>query len=287
MANFRLRLREAELDLPNGELSIGRGTECFLRINDELVSRRHARLLVTPSSVTFEDLGSRNGSRVNGAPIGGAVTLKIGDEVEIGTQIFQLVRGAGLPSRSPTVTTPSLRPCRNCKRLVEARFTTCPLCGANQREEVEEGPTRSMTSFELLLGVGDKMIALGRIDEAEKMLGPRLRELLARAGRADLPGPAEVTEALRRGVRLAAATRRGEWYVWIFDFARLSLQALEEPLLDELHAHMMAHKPDAAAAVQAYLDAAVVAGADEPALLHRRRLEALLRFCQRQDPPSA
>jgi FHA domain-containing protein len=280
MANFRLRLREAELDLPNGELIIGRGTECFLRINDELVSRRHARLLVTPTSVSFEDLGSRNGSRVNGTTVSSPVELNIGDEVEIGTQIFQLIRGAGRSARSPSATTPSLRPCKSCRRLIEARHTVCPLCGAGQRgEDAEEGPTRSMTSFELLLGVGDKMIALGRTDEAEKMLGPRLRDLLSRAARHDLPGPAEVTEALRRGVRLAAATKRSEWYVWIFDFARLAEHALEEALLDELHAHMLAHKPAASAAVQSYLDAQV--GDEEATLLRRRRLEALLRFCQK------
>lgn len=280
MANFRLKLREAELDLPNGELSIGRGTDCFLRINDELVSRRHARLLVTPTSVYFEDLGSRNGSRVNGAAVTGSVEIKIGDEVEVGTQIFHLVRGAGRNPRSPSATTPNLRPCRGCKRLIEARLSICPLCNFNQRgDEHEEGPTRSMTSFELLLGVGDKMLALGRTDEAEKMLGPRLRELLSRAGKGDLPGSAEVTEALRRGVRLAAATTRAEWYLWIFDFARLASHPIEDALLDELHAHMLAHKPPVAPALQRYLDAQH--GDDEPAQLRRRRLEALLRFCQK------
>ncbi|MSP62455.1 MAG: FHA domain-containing protein [Myxococcales bacterium] len=280
MANFRLKLRETELDLPNGELTIGRGTECFLRINDELVSRRHARLLVTPNSVFFEDLGSRNGSRVNSSPVAGSLELKIGDEVEIGTQIFQLVRGAGRP-RPPSATTPNLRPCRSCKRLMEARLQVCPLCGVGQRvEEREEGPTCSMTSFELLLGVGDKMLALGRNDEAEKMLGPRLRELASRAP-GDLPGQAEVSEALRRGVRLAASTKRTEWYVWIFDFARLAEHPIEEAMLDELHAHMLAHKPAAGAALQAYLDTQT--GDDDATVLRRRRLEALLRFCHRTD----
>ena len=279
MAKFRLKLREAELDLPNGELSIGRGTDCFLRINDELVSRRHARLLVTPNSVFLDDLGSRNGSRVNGSPLTGSIELKIGDEVEIGTQIFQLVQGASKSPRMPTATTPNLHPCRSCKRLMRARVSICPLCGANQRsDDHDDGPTRSMTSFELLLGVGDKMLALGRTDEAEKMLRPRLRELLLRAGKGDLPGFAEVTEALRRGVRLATATQHAEWYVWIFDFARLASHPIEEPLLDELHAQMLAHKPPAETALKAYLDAQTAG--DEATLAHRGRIEALLRFCQ-------
>jgi pSer/pThr/pTyr-binding forkhead associated (FHA) protein len=281
MSAFRLKLRETELDLPEGELVIGRGTECFLRITDDLVSRRHARLLVGPQVVIFEDLGSRNGSRVNSNQVSGQVELKVGDEVEIGSCVFQLLRG-GVKPRSPTATTPNLRPCRGCKRLIEARFVTCPLCGANQKgDELEEGPTRSMTSLQLLLGVGDKMLALGRFEEAEKMLGPRLRELLSRAGKGELPVAEEIAEALQRGVRLAAATKRSEWYTWIFEFARLSRYALDDQQLDELHAHMLAHKPAAAPALQAYLDAQ--AGDDVATLLRRRRLEALLRFCRQPD----
>src|SRR6185369_12734032 len=113
---FRLKLRATELDLPYGELTIGRGTDCFLRIDDDLVSRRHARLIVTPKNVTLEDLGSRNGSKVNGVPITGSVALKVGDEVEIGSQTFSLLESGSSP-RAPTATIPPVRPCRVCKTV--------------------------------------------------------------------------------------------------------------------------------------------------------------------------
>src|SRR6185436_6911127 len=138
----------------------------------------------------------------------------------------------------------------------------------------EDESTRSMTSFELLLGVGDKMLALGRLEEPEKMLGPRLRDLGSRAARGDSVLPDEAAGALRRGVRLAASTKRPEWYNWVFDFARNARYAIDDQLLDDLHAHMLVHKPAAGAALRAYLDAQT--GDDASTQQRRRRLEALL-----------
>jgi len=276
---FRLKLRATELDLPLGELEIGRGMECFLRIDDELVSRRHARLIVAPDRVTFEDLGSRNGSRVNGVPVTGQRVLGIGDEVEIGAQTFRLLDGGrgGQHQRHATATIPPIRECRACRAIIQATQKICHKCGANQEQETELGEdTRSVSSFELLLGVGDKMLHLGRTDEAERMLAPRLRELLAKARRGEARAPDEVRAAVARAIRLAAATGRPEWYAFIFDLARLTQTALDEHVLDDLHAHMMLHKPTAVApSLQAYLDAQ-----PKESIALRRRLESLLHFCR-------
>jgi hypothetical protein len=271
---FRLKLRATELDLPQGELMIGRAPECFLRIDDELVSRRHARLVVSPDGVVLEDLGSRNGSRVNGRAVEGNVALAVGDEVEIGSETFRLLDTAGAPR--PTQTIPPVRACGVCHAVMEAQSRLCPKCGADQSGE--DTAARSMTSFELVLGVGDKMLQLGRLDEAERILGPRLRELYDRASRGDTTGAEEVAGALRRAMRLAAGTRRAEWYAWIFDLARATRRPLDDALLDDLHAHMMVHKPAAAPSLRAYLE---TQGADDAETQQRRkRLEALLRYCR-------
>ncbi len=273
---FRLKLRATELDLPLGELEIGRGMECFLRIDDELVSRRHARLIVSADKVVFEDLDSRNGSKVNGVRVEGTRELKVGDEVEIGSQTFRLLdAGRDRPQRWATATIPPIRECLACLAVMSAAATACPKCGAAQGMELEED-TRSVSSFELLLGVGDKMLALGRTDEAERMLAPRLRDLGARSRRGDGIPDDEVRAALLRGLRLAAATGRPEWYAFIFDLARTARFTVAEQMLDDLHAHMLLHKPVAAAtSLQAYLDAQ-----PKEAASLRRRLEALLRFCR-------
>ena len=47
-----------------GELTLGRGDDCDVPINDASVSRRHARIVVTASTLTIEDLGSGNGTRI-------------------------------------------------------------------------------------------------------------------------------------------------------------------------------------------------------------------------------
>src|SRR4051812_43740261 len=124
MASFRLKLRSTEIDLPFGELTIGRGTDCYIRIDDDLVSRRHAKLVVNAIGVVFEDLGSRNGSMVNGHKVTGRRPLSLGDTIEIGTQTFQLLKGA--QSFRPTMTMLPHKPCGSCGALMEASRNTCP-----------------------------------------------------------------------------------------------------------------------------------------------------------------
>ena len=49
------------------------------------VSRHHARIVVAGSSEVIEDLGSKNGTRLNGAPVGTGRELRDGDEIRLGT----------------------------------------------------------------------------------------------------------------------------------------------------------------------------------------------------------
>lgn len=69
-------------------LSIGRGTEADLRINDPGISRRHAQIIVNETEdgqeILIEDLGSTNGIVVNGARVRKA-TLTPGSRIEVGT----------------------------------------------------------------------------------------------------------------------------------------------------------------------------------------------------------
>src|SRR5437868_1203848 len=90
VARFWIRLRATEINLPVGEVLIGRGPECFLRIDEPAVSRRHARLRISSDQVLLEDLGSRNGSQVNGVHIETPVRLTTGDHIQVGSQEFTL-----------------------------------------------------------------------------------------------------------------------------------------------------------------------------------------------------
>jgi predicted component of type VI protein secretion system len=77
---------------------IGRGETCHLRPNSEQVSREHAEFVVGPDSVSVTDLGSRNGTLVNGRALTAAHTLKNGDLVQVGPLTFAVsIEGAPQP----------------------------------------------------------------------------------------------------------------------------------------------------------------------------------------------
>ncbi|MBN1204840.1 MAG: FHA domain-containing protein [Myxococcaceae bacterium] len=71
-------------DLPEGVTSLGRADENDIVLGGDLVSRKHARLHVAGDSLRIEDLGSRNGSRVNGQSLQGSQDLAPGDTVILG-----------------------------------------------------------------------------------------------------------------------------------------------------------------------------------------------------------
>ena len=76
--------KDREYLLAEGETVIGRGQQCGLRIPSEQVSRVHARVRIDGGSVTIEDLGSKNGTLVNGTKLVGTAALADGDEVWFG-----------------------------------------------------------------------------------------------------------------------------------------------------------------------------------------------------------
>ncbi len=71
--------------LPDGAaVTIGRMEDNVVAIDHERVSRHHARIRRRGASISIRDLGSRNGTRVNGEPVSGRKSLENGDEISIG-----------------------------------------------------------------------------------------------------------------------------------------------------------------------------------------------------------
>jgi hypothetical protein len=70
---------------------IGREQDCHLRPNSELVSRHHCVFTVDDYAVRLRDLGSTNGTYVNGERLQGQVVLKAGDRVSVGKLSFEMV----------------------------------------------------------------------------------------------------------------------------------------------------------------------------------------------------
>jgi len=67
---------------------IGRDPASAVHLDAVGVSRRHARILVRDHDAILEDLGSKNGSSVNGQPLDGGITLKDGDEIRLGPVVI-------------------------------------------------------------------------------------------------------------------------------------------------------------------------------------------------------
>ena len=65
---FKIKFGGRTLSLPTGSHLVGRMSDCFFTLDDDLTSRYHARLHVTASDLTVEDLDSSNGTFLNGLP---------------------------------------------------------------------------------------------------------------------------------------------------------------------------------------------------------------------------
>jgi serine phosphatase RsbU (regulator of sigma subunit) len=83
--------------LPGPKHLLGRGPECDIRLNDPMVSGRHAVILRAGNAFTIEDLGSRNGTRVNGESIRGAIPLHPGDRIDAGGHLLMFQVSAPPP----------------------------------------------------------------------------------------------------------------------------------------------------------------------------------------------
>ena len=78
----------AELD--QAPILIGRGSDAAIRLDDDYVSTRHARIAASGDQWFVEDLGSTNGTYVGSARITQPTTLSLGTQVRIGKTILEL-----------------------------------------------------------------------------------------------------------------------------------------------------------------------------------------------------
>jgi len=89
--------------LMEGANIIGRAPDAAIPVDARGVSRHHARVLISHGEATLEDLGSKNGSHLNGSRISAPVRLSDGDEIRLGA--ISLTFRMALPV-SPTETVP-------------------------------------------------------------------------------------------------------------------------------------------------------------------------------------
>jgi pSer/pThr/pTyr-binding forkhead associated (FHA) protein len=185
VASLRLRIGGQSLTLADGKMDIGRIADCWLVLADDQVSRYHSRLHVAGEVVQIEDLGSRNGTFINGRRIKELCQLADGDEIKIGRE-------------------------------------TISVCGANRSERVTARPTaRTMIptpvgpigSHALMSGLIEKSLGLGRIKEAERYAVAMTNQLMRTDVEVDHP---TVQSCIRLLISIAEKTASGLWLDRVF-----------------------------------------------------------------------
>jgi len=140
-ARYRLRFLLQEFDLAFGDTLVGRGYDCHITIYDPSISRHHARIVVDNERAMMEDLGSRNGCRINGNPLKELTELADGDRIRIGTQelVFSEVREQSQVHHHRK--TGSLCYCGACSAAYAQEMDACPHCGSTARGKTQSTST--------------------------------------------------------------------------------------------------------------------------------------------------
>lgn len=232
-----LRFGEHDVELANGETLLGRGPKSTIVLDDALVSRTHAKIVVENGAVTIEDMGSANGVLVNGERLDKKRTLVNADRVVLGQQSFTLLLQAGSVRSEPRVST----------RAVRGTLDSNPV------EPDRIGPTRRGDALDLLCGVAEKVLALGRGDEAERILSSYLRNMLqvARAkGDVDILA---AEKAVTYAVRISEVTGKGTWIDYVFDLYAVRRRPLPASIVERLYETVRKVTPVSANAFRHYL----------------------------------
>ncbi len=239
MARYRLRFLLQEFDLPRGATILGRSLDCHVTIEDPLVSRQHARVVIDDNGATIEDLGSRNGVKVNGVTVKGRTELKDGDRLRIGTQDLVLCRVDPVGA-AHAKTTGVLRLCANCRLPYPREMVACPNCEGTEQTDEETlsgsfGQDKQHSwSVQLLVEALEKALILARGGDAERIIRravAQVEEIVA-AG-ADLDG-----EQLELLAVAAAKTSLGSndpvWGVWVPQIYRRLGRIPPKGVIDQL-----------------------------------------------------
>lgn len=280
MSRFRLRFLLQEFDLPVGEVVIGRSPDCHITIEDPLISRRHAKIVVTGSLATFVDLGSRNGSRINGRYVTAPVALNDADRMRLGAQelvFFQV----GAETRAPRQTG-AMMFCRKCATPFPEGARVCPHCGevpGPRDDETMSGlvvEPRRTWMLQLLGEVLERALATQKVGEAERILQRAADEFAERAAAGEAVEGRQLNQIADYALRLAALQGDARWVRWVTDAfknvdyvpnARVIDRLLEArvPGVDAMVAELVQHWREHAASLTT----------EEVASL--RRLDAMIR----------
>lgn len=217
---------------------IGRGLDADIRMPpDEAhvkVSRRHAILDISTDKIVIR-LEGKHPFQVNNETITASRILVGDDRIQIGPTVLRLKTSRIDPDTLVWISTPT-----------DWTDPTPSVEGA-ATEATREGGLR------LFWGLADRVLATGKISEAERMIGPRLTELLTRAVAGEVPTEVVSSDMIARALRLASATKKDAWFGWIFKYAHACKFQIPLPLLEQILAEARDQHPAIGSAVAVYI----------------------------------
>lgn len=256
MARYRLRFLLQEFDLPRGATILGRSSDCHVTIEDPLVSRHHARIVLDGDRAVLYDLNSRNGVKLNGHGVKEPTELKDGDRLRIGTQELVFCRVEQAPNASAK-TTGFLRHCARCRMPYPQEAGACPNCGATEAldEETLSGQfgaaAQAVWSIQLFLEVLERALSLQRFEDVNRILRRatvQVEERIVRGDPVDGPQLAKLADgAARASMALADPT----WASWVAQVYRRVPLVVPEPIVQRLHELVTRFPADMAEPVEA------------------------------------
>lgn len=217
---FWLEHEGPSIELRRGQVLIGRSSGCHIVLEDNMVSRRHAELRVSDDAVTVHDLGSVNGIYVNGERVRDQRRLKDGDRIQVGQRELTLKSVA-----------------RDSVPAVTDRLTAETLHGnmVSPLAPTSEDTTHIGDVFDVLGSVADKVLALERGDEAERILSGVLHSVLREVTEGRPVSPETAEQAASYAVRIAGATGRAGWLDYTIQLYATLGKVLPAAVVDRLY----------------------------------------------------
>jgi pSer/pThr/pTyr-binding forkhead associated (FHA) protein len=103
MRPYRIIVGDRENALFHGEPILGRSNDAAVFVDDVGISRRHSRITIGLKGATLEDLGSKNGTMLNGRPVDGPTVLGNGEVIVLGVTVLKvcIIETVGSTERLP------------------------------------------------------------------------------------------------------------------------------------------------------------------------------------------
>jgi len=209
-------------------------------IEDPLVSRHHARIVLEGDRAVVYDLNSRNGVKVNGAPVKEPIELKDGDRLRIGTQELVFCRIDAAPVQASAKTTGFLRHCARCRMPYPQEAGACPSCGATEAldEETLSGQfgaaAQQIWSVQLFLEVLDRALSLERFDDVHRILRRATVQVEERIVRGDAIDAGQLAKLALGAARASLALDDSTWAIWMAQVYRRVPLVMPEDVVQKL-----------------------------------------------------